>query len=125
MGLKKTKAGYNFLFIGIICFIMLFLTNSNVENLLYYATKSVLALSLVIFISGYSFVSLIFSKELKNIEVFVLSVGTSISITIVAGMIMYFMSLAISFANIMNLVSIITLILVLLDFLRSISKEVH
>jgi len=122
---KKTKEFYNFLFIGIISFIMLFLTNFSIENLLYYAAKSALALSLVLFISGYSLISLIFSKELKTIEVFVISIGTSISITILAGMIIHFLSLEISFANIMNLVSIITLILAFFGFLRVVLKKVY
>ena len=121
---KKTKGFYRFLFIGIISFIMLFLTNFSIENLLYYAAKSALALSLVLFISGYSLISLIFSKELKPIEVFVLSVGVSISITISAGMVVHFLSLTISFANIMNLVSIMTLILAFFGFLRVTLKKV-
>jgi len=122
---KKTKEFYNFLFIGIIAFIMLLLTIFTIENSVYYAVKGALALSLVLFISGYSFISLIFSKELKTIEVFVLSVGTSISITILAGMTIHFLGLEISFANIMNLVLIITLILGFFGFLRVILKKVY
>ena len=125
MRLKKIDADYNFLFIGIISVTMLFISNLPFENLLYYAARNVLALSLVLFISGYSFINLIFSKELKTIEVLVLGVGTSISITILAGMIIHFISLEISFANIINLVSIITLVLVFSRFLKLILKKVY
>lgn len=125
MPLKQTKGIYTFLLIGLISFIMLFLTNFPFENFLYYATKSVLALSFVLFISGYSFIGLLFDKELEPIEVFVLSVGISISITILAGMIIHFTGLEINFANIMNLVSMITVFIVFFGLLIAISKPVY
>lgn len=109
--LKGTNMSHKFLFIVLVCFIMLFLTNFKVENSLYHTIRNVLALSFVIFISGYTFICLIFEKELENVEIFVLSVGASISITILVGMLDYFINLEITFFNFINQVTIITLIL--------------
>lgn len=118
-----SSRGYGLLVL--ISLIMLLLTNFPIENLAYNIVKSVLTLSLVLFISGYILISLIFKKELKDIEVFILSVGSSICITILSGMITNFIGLEITFTNIMNFVSIITLALAIISFLTSISKKTH
>jgi uncharacterized membrane protein len=121
--ITMSSRGYGLLVL--ISLIMLLLTNFPIENLAYNIVKSVLTLSLVLFISGYILISLIFKKELKDIEVFILSVGSSICITILSGMITNFIGLEITFTNIMNFVSIITLALAIISFLTSISKKTH
>lgn len=118
-----TSRDYSFLVL--ISLIMLLLINFPFENLVYRIVKSVFALFFVLFISGYSLIILVFKKEFEDVEIFLLSIGLSISITILAGMSIHFMGLEITFANIMNLVSIITLTLTIIGFLVYISKKTH
>jgi uncharacterized membrane protein len=99
-------------------FIMLFLINFNFQNIIYTIIKTLFVYLFIFFLPGYLFVNLFFERELKLPEIFVFSVGASISLTILCGMIINFLGIGISIANILNFVSILALIFSLLILIK-------
>lgn len=107
--------------ISILAIVMLFLANFNSQNVIYVIVKTSLTYLFILFLSGYLFLNLLFENGLEISEILVLSVGASIGITILCGMTVYFLGLRISIANILDFVSVVSLIFSLIIFLKTVS----
>jgi hypothetical protein len=115
-----------FVIIGILVIVLALLINLPFDNPILYNIKNILGLLFIIFLPGYSLVSLLFDKKsrtLETLEVIVLSIGLSITLVILNSMLLHFIRLEITPVNILNLVLAATFVLSLGNFLKTDSRE--
>src|SRR3990170_1616990 len=85
--------------------------------------KSILGLSFLFFFPGYSFVKLLFKKDLSDLEILIFSIGLSISLVILASMAVYLAGLEITVANIFNILLVATIIMILANIFKGASES--
>jgi len=85
--------------------------------------RTILSLLYMFFLPGYIFTHLILRNKLNRAETLVASIGLSICITICSGMIVHFTEMKIDYLSIITSVSIVTLILAFLVFLKDIRNS--
>lgn len=104
----------------VLSLVMIFLINFNFQHIIYTIFKYVLIYSFILFLSGYSFVILFYKKEKPTTsEIFILSIGMSISLTILCGIFIHVLGMRISSTAILNLVSLLTIIFSLPNTLKT------
>ena len=109
---------YKFNLIGFLVIITLLLTNFTQESIIFIIVRNILAITFILFLSGYTLVSILFKKEkLEFSEFLTHCVGLSICISILCAMLVHFSGLKINFVNIVNLITMTTMILAFLNFL--------
>lgn len=114
---------YKILSVIILVAVMSLLVNFSFQSIFLSIIKTIFVYLFIFFLPGYFFVNLLFEKELKISETLVLSIGASICLTILSGMIVHFLGIRISIANILNFLSILTIILLVSFFVKNFSSS--
>jgi uncharacterized membrane protein len=107
--LKKSFPGQFPLTVVLVVCMILF-TNIVSTNLFFIIARSILSLIFILFLPGF-FITKILFKRTELAELIVLSVCLSICITIIHALILHLLSITINFSNILNPLSVTTLVL--------------
>jgi len=116
----------NFMVIVILATVLALLMNFPLDNSILLTVRNILGLFFIMYFPGYLLIALLFDKKFKTLEtleVIVLSIGLSISLTILTSMLLHFIRKDITAVNILNLVLIISFILGLVNFFKNKSKR--
>lgn len=103
----------------IMAFVMIF----YVESPAYLVLRGISGLFLMFFLPGYLLVNLLLGRGIDTIENLVLSVGVSISISILIAMGIHLIGMKINVTNIFSFISIITVVLALFYVLKFVSLK--
>jgi uncharacterized membrane protein len=107
---------FKLLFVGSLSLILLIVLNFTSDFSL---VKSILSLIIIFFLPGYSLVNILYEKKLSIPDIFILSIGISISIFILIAMVVNLAGIRINTINVLNSIAIANLILGELDFLKN------
>jgi uncharacterized membrane protein len=107
--LKKSFPG-QFPLIVVLVICMILFTNIVSTNLFFIVARSILSLIFILFLPGFFLIKILF-KRTELAELIVLSVCLSICITIIHALILHLLNITINFSNILNPLSVTTLVL--------------
>jgi len=114
----------NYRFLLITIFLILFFTflNIPIDNLIFYTGKIILTLIFAFFFPGYCLIYLLFGEKLQTLDMSILSIVLSIVLFILSSMVIHLAGFEITVFNILNLLLLVTFVLILLNFLKPVSK---
>lgn len=104
--------------IAILAIMLALLMNFPSNNPVFHGIRNILGILFLLFFPGYLFVDLLFKRELDSIETLVLSIAFSISLAILAAMIIFFIGWEIDIVKIFNILLIISLALMLANLFK-------